>query len=284
MFGRAVTPVRPSPIAGQWYPARPEALAAMVDGYLAAAAEVMPPLDGEVIGLVAPHAGIQYSGPVAGYAFAAVQGQAPEVVAVLSPMHYPYEATLLTTAHEAYATPLGEVPVAHDLLAAWEAAVQRRGGEAFQRVANDPEHALEMELPFLQRALRGAFFLLPLMMRDYRPEVCRAVGEALAEVLADRPALVVASSDLSHYYPETVARPLDEEMLRRVAAMDPLAVLEAEARGVGFACGAGPIASMLWATKAMGARRAVVLKRASSGDVTGDTSAVVGYGAVAVLR
>ena len=284
MFGKTMTPVRPSPIAGQWYPAHPQALAAVVDGYLAAAADALPPLDGEVIGLVAPHAGIQYSGPVAGYAFAAVRGQAPEVVAVLSPMHYPYEASLLTTAHEAYATPLGEVPVAHDLLAAWEAGVRRRGGGAFQRVTNDPEHALEMELPFLQRALRGPFFLLPLMMRDYRPEVCRAVGEALAEVLADRPALVVASSDLSHYYPETVARPLDEEMLRRVAALDPLAVLEAEAQGVGFACGAGPIAAMLWATKALGARRAVVLKRASSGDVTGDTSAVVGYGAVAVLR
>ncbi len=284
MFGNVVTPVRPSPIAGQWYPAHPEALATLVDGYLAMAAKAMPRLEGEVIGLVAPHAGIQYSGPVAGYAFAAVRGRAPEVVAILSPMHYPYEAALLTTIHKAYATPLGEVPVAHDLLDAWEAGVQRRSGRAFQRVANDPEHALEMELPFLQRALAGRFALLPLMMRDYRPEVCRSVGEALAEVLADRPALVVASSDLSHYYPETVARPLDEEMLRRVAALDPLAVLEAEAQGVGFACGAGPIAAMLWATKALGARRAVVLKRASSGDVTGDTSAVVGYGAVAVLR
>ena len=284
MFGKTVTAIRPSPIAGQWYPAQPQALAALVDGYLAAAASDLPPLEGEVIGLVAPHAGIQYSGPVAGYAFAAVRGRAPEVVAVLSPMHYPYQAALLTTAHEAYATPLGEVPVAHELLAAWEAGVQRRGGVAFGRVANDPEHALEMELPFLQRALGGAFALLPLMMRDYRPEVCRAVGEALAEVLEGRHALVVASSDLSHYYPETVARPLDEEMLRRVAALDPQGVLTAEAEGVGFACGAGPIAAMLWATKALGARQAVVLKRASSGDVTGDYSSVVGYGAVAILR
>jgi len=284
MFGKTVAPVRPSPIAGQWYPARPQALAALVDGYLVAAADDLPPLEGEVVGLVAPHAGIRYSGPVAGYAFAAVRGRAPEVVAVLSPMHYPYEAPLLTTAHEAYATPLGDAPVAHDLLETWEAGVRRRGGAAFRRIANDPEHALEMELPFLQRALAAPFRLLPLMMRDYRPETCRAVGEALAEALGDRPALIVASSDLSHYYPETVARPLDEEMLRRVASLDPLAVLEAEEQGVGFACGAGPIAAMLWAAQALGARRAVVLKRASSGDVTGDYSAVVGYGAVAVLR
>ena len=284
MFRTRSADVRPSPIAGRWYPADPSALAAAVDGYIAAAQQALPPLDGEVVGLVAPHAGLVYSGPVAGYAYAAVQGTQPEVVAVLSPMHYPYPQTLLTTRHTAYATPLGEVPVAQDAIEALGQALQRRGHHPPYPVANDPEHALEMQLPFLQRALRAPFRLLPLMMRDYRPETCRAIGEALAEVLAGRPALIVASSDLSHYYPEAVARQLDAEMLRRVVALDPMAVLRAEAEGAGFACGAGPIAAMLWAAQALGATRGVLLKRASSGDITGDNSEVVGYGAVAVLR
>ena len=272
--------VRPSPIAGRWYPGDPQQLAAEVDRYLAAAREHLPPLEGEIIGLVAPHAGLPYSGPVAGYAFAAVEGRTPDLVAVLSPMHHPYPYPLLTTAHEAYATPLGEVPVAGDALAAFQQAL----GQKIAAVANDPEHSLEIELPFLQRALGKPFRLLPLMMRDYRPAVCRAVGEALAQVVAGQNALLVASSDLSHYYPEAVARPLDENMLARIASLDPDAVLAAEAEGSGFACGAGPIAAMLWAAKQLGATRGVVLRRASSGNVLGDYSSVVGYGAVAVLR
>ena len=284
MWARQTTDIRPSPIAGTWYPASPEDLARLVDGYLTAAAADLPLLEGEVVGLVAPHAGIVYSGPVAGYAFAAVQGRSPEVVAVLSPMHYPYPQPLLTTGHAAYATPLGSVPVAQEEMAAWGEGIRRRLGVAPQAVKNDPEHALEMELPFLQRALARPFRLLPLMMRDYSPATCQAVGEALAEVLAGRDALIVASSDLSHYYPEAVARELDTAMLAHIAALDPQAVLRADAAGEAFACGAGPVAAMLWATQALGAQRGVVLKRASSGDVTGDYQSVVGYGAVAVLR
>src|SRR5512134_1662046 len=105
----AVTPLRPSPIAGTWYEGRPEALAREVDGYLDSAQ--LPKLDGQVIGVVAPHAGHRYSGPVAGYAFAAVRGLTPELVAVISPMHQPHSGLLLTTAHAAYATPLGSIPV-----------------------------------------------------------------------------------------------------------------------------------------------------------------------------
>jgi len=275
--------VRPSPLAGKWYPAQPEVLAAAVDRYLAAARAAMPRLEGEVVGVVAPHAGLQYSGPVAGYAFAAVEGMAPDWVAVLSPMHYPYQYPLLTTAHQAYATPLGVVPVDAEALNAFQQAIQRRLGYTAYPIANDPEHALEIELPFLQRALAKPFRLLPLMLRDYRPATCRAVGEALAEIAAGQQVLLVASTDLSHYYPETVARPLDEYMLAQIA-VNPEGVLRAEEEGSGFACGAGPVAAMLWAAKALGANRGVILRRASSGDVTGDYRSVVGYGAVAVLR
>ena len=108
----AIAPVRPSPIAGRWYEGSPKALARMVDQYLDQAE--LPELPGEVVAVIAPHAGHIYSGPVAGYAFATVRGSRPDLVAVLSPMHQPYYEPLLTTAHSAYATPLGEIPVDED--------------------------------------------------------------------------------------------------------------------------------------------------------------------------
>lgn len=276
------TDVRPSPIAGQWYPGQPGVLAAQVDGYLERAQ--LPPLDGEVVAVIAPHAGLMYSGPVAGYAFAAVRGQSPDMVAVLSPMHHPYPGEAFTSAHQAYRTPLGTIPVAQEAVRALEAALAPRNGLTLTPVRRDPEHALEIELPFLQRALKAPFHLLPLMLRELSPTQAQALGEALAEVLRDRNALLVASSDLSHYYPQTIAEQLDSEMLRRIEAFDPLAVLRAEAEGKGFACGKVAIAVTLWAAQALGADRVHVLHYATSGDVTGDYSGVVGYGAAAVLR
>src|SRR5512135_2661028 len=106
--------VRPSPIAGKWYEGDPEMLARVVDEYLDEAQ--LPELKGEVIAVVAPHAGHTYSGPVAGYAFAALRGRTPDLVAVIAPMHHPYFEPLITTAHAAYSTPLGKVPVDKDAL------------------------------------------------------------------------------------------------------------------------------------------------------------------------
>jgi AmmeMemoRadiSam system protein B len=274
--------LRPSPIAGQWYPGNPDQLAASVDAYIAAAE--LPPLEGEVLAVMAPHAGHQYSGPVAGYAFAAIIGMHPEVVAVVSPMHYPAYDALLTSAHDAYRTPLGVVPVDKDAQQALDAALQSDLGERLTPVKRDPEHSLEIELPFLQRALQGEFRLLPVMVRDTSPRLARGLGRALAHVLEERRSLMVASTDLSHFYNQATARILDTEILRRVEAFDPQAVLQAEDEGVGFACGRGALAAVLWAAKDLGADTVRLLHYATSGDVTGDFSQVVGYGAAAVLK
>ncbi len=108
-----IADVRPSPIAGQWYPGDERRLRESVDRYIEQAK--LPELEGEVTAVVAPHAGHLYSGPVAGYAFAALKGRAPEVVVVVSPMHYPYYEPLITSAHDAYETPLGKIPVDAEL-------------------------------------------------------------------------------------------------------------------------------------------------------------------------
>ncbi len=276
--------IRPSPIAGQWYPGSASRLAESVDEYIQAAR--LPELPGKVVAVIAPHAGHVYSGAVAGYAFAAVRGLAPELVVIVSPMHQGYPQPLLTSAHIAYTTPLGDVPVDIEALDALDAALRPLLGYGLRRVQNDREHSLEIELPFLQRALAGPFSLLPVMVRDPSPETMQALAKALVQVLAQRgvPHLLVASSDLSHFYPQKTAKVLDQEMLRRIAAFDPLAVLRAEDEGQGFACGRGPIAAVLWAAQALGADQVQILKHATSGDVTGDFSQVVGYGAGVVLQ
>ena len=273
---------RPSPIAGTWYPGDAEALARSVDKQLAEA--VLEPAAGPVVGLVVPHAGHRYSGGVAAHAFHAVAGLSPETVAIVSPMHQAHSAAVLSTGHEAYWTPLGTVDVDLALLTAFESALHRATGVTVVRVRRDTEHSLEIELPFLQRCLKSPFRLLPIMLRDQSAAIARAVGRALGEVLRDREALLVASSDLSHFYPASTARRLDGELLARLAAFDPEALLRAEDEGVGFACGKGAVAAVLWAARALGADVVRILDYANSGDVTGDDDSVVGYGAAAIYR
>ncbi len=262
--------VRPSPIAGRWYPADPLHLARSVDEYMHQAN--VPAPDGELIGILTPHAGHRYSGPIAGHAFKLVQSLAVEVVALVGPSHYPYDAPVVTTAHEAYETPLGQVPVDRMALAALGERVP------IKAVRTDPEHSLEIELPFLQRAL-GEFRVIPLALVEQSYEMAQALGQALADTLAGARALLVASSDLSHFYPQDIARRLDGTILNAVARFDPAGVIQAEMNGSGFACGRGAIATIMIAAQALGADAAQVVGYATSGDVTHDYQQVVGYGA-----
>jgi hypothetical protein len=274
--------IRPSPIAGAWYEGDPVALARSVDRYLDQAE--LPELPGEVVAIIAPHAGHQYSGPVAGYAFATVRGLAFDLVAVVSPMHHPYYEPLLTTAHDAYATPLGEVPVDRNIVSDLDARLKAALGEGLAPVARDQEHSLEIELPFLQRALTGEFRLLPVMVRSQSMKVSEQLGLALAGCLRGKKALLVASTDLSHFYSQKEAVALDTEMLHRIEAFSPEQVFNAEQEAQGYACGLGALTAVLWAAKALGGLSVKVLRQATSGDVTGDYSSVVGYGAAVVLK
>jgi AmmeMemoRadiSam system protein B len=274
--------IRPSPIAGQWYQGDPKRLSSDVDRYIHEAQ--LPDLKGEVVAIITPHAGHIYSGSVAGYAFAALQGYKPDIVAIVSPMHYPYNEPLITTAHEAYETPLGTIPVDAEAVQSLNDLLEKKLGFGLARVRRDREHSLEIELPFLQRVIDSEYKLLPVMVRDQSRTVTRTLGQCLAKVLSGRNALLIASTDLSHFYPQHIANELDSEMLRCIESFDPEAVILAEEEGRGFACGRGALAAVLWAAKDLGADTVKILNHATSGDVTGDTTQVVGYGAAVVLR
>ncbi len=274
--------VRPSPLAGRWYDDDPEILARNVDGYLDAAQ--LPALDGEVIGVIAPHAGHMYSGPVAGYAFAAIRGRSFDLVALVGPMHHPYVEPLLTTAYDAYATPLGTVPVDKDAVHELDTILKSELGFGLSPVSRDPEHSLEIELPFLQRALSSEWKLLPVMDRAREPRISQGLGKALAQVLRDKNFILVASTDLSHFYNQQTALAYDRAMLKAMEDFDPLEAFDIERAGKGFACGLGAFTAVLWAARELGADNVNVLRHATSGNVTGDYASVVGYGAAVILK
>jgi AmmeMemoRadiSam system protein B len=276
-----IAEVRPSPIAGSWYSGDPDQLRQQIDHYLASAS--LPDIDGQVTAVIAPHAGHRYSGRTAGHAFASVLGQDRDLVAVIAPMHASYPANLLTTAHRAYATPLGTVLVDQAALAQLD-EILTQDGMPLTPIANDREHALEIELPFLQRALRSDFKLLPVMVRSQAPLVARRLGSALAKVMQGRNGLLVASTDLSHFYPVELANKLDDEMLRRMRSFSPDDLFNAERSGLGFACGVAAVAAVLWAARELGGGVVEILHHSTSGEETGDYASVVGYGAAVVLK
>lgn len=274
--------IRPSPIAGQWYSSNPTKLGAELDGYISEA--ILPPLDGEIIGIVAPHAGYRYSGPVAGHAFAAIRHLRPDVIVVLSPMHSPYRENFLTTGHDYYWTPLGKIPVDKGAISEISRIMQERDKNQLHPVFNDPEHSLEIELPFLQRIYSHDFSIIPIMVRDMTLADCETLGRAIHLVLQNWKALAVISTDLSHFYPENEANRYDTHMLKMISNLSPEGVLNAEIAGDGFACGAGAVLAGLFYAKLAGAKKGVILKYGTSGVRTGDYSSVVGYGAIALIK
>lgn len=274
---------RPSPIAGRWYPGEAAALRASVQALLAAAQPPVTPPAPAIRALLAPHAGHYYCGAVAAHAYQLVRDLAVEVVIVLSPSHFHEDGYVVTTAHDAYVTPLGTVPVDQPALTALQAQLAKvwkvPPATAVAPIRQDREHAIEIELPFLQLTLQPGWQLWPLMLREYVPFVTEALSDALVQQLAGRRALLVASSDLSHFYQHQIAQKLDATLLEAVATFDPAQIYNVEAAGLGFACGLGAITTAWRAARALGATQAQVLKHATSGDISGDYGQVVGYGA-----
>jgi hypothetical protein len=265
-----INDVRPSPIAGTWYPGTEAALQKALNSYLG---DAPTETYRHVWGVMVPHAGMRFSGAVAGRAFRHLCGRQYDVVVVIGPSHYPYRHDLLTTGHHAYRTPLGDVPVAQ------KALETLREYLPIEPVRLDQEHSIEIELPFLQHVL-GDFEFIPIAMMNQAYSVAVRLAEALFRTFQGQNVLYVASSDLSHFYDQARATILDQAVLDAVAAYDAAQVIRVEERGQGFACGRGAIAAVMLATRQHGASIATVEHHATSGEVNGDLSRVVGYGAV----
>ncbi|MGD1047491.1 MAG: AmmeMemoRadiSam system protein B, partial [Candidatus Krumholzibacteriaceae bacterium] len=276
--------VRKPAVAGQFYTDDPVALRKEITGYMDAAAE--PAIGGDIVAIVSPHAGYQYSGPVAAYGYRLVKGRSYDDVVVISPSHveyFPYASVFPGTA---YRTPLGDIPVdvaLAKLVASKSDLVKydMKGHEV--RPMQRGEHAIEVQLPFLQVAL-GSFKLVPIVMGDQNAQTVEALGNALAAALKGKKVLIVASSDLSHFHSDRQARALDGDFEDRLKDFDPAKLLRDLGTDAAEACGGGPVAAAMIAAKALGATKCVVLHYANSGTVTGDTDNVVGYVSAVMVK
>jgi AmmeMemoRadiSam system protein B len=237
-----------------------------------------------VIALISPHAGHRYSGPVAGYSFKAIKGLQPDLVLILSPYHAFHNGAILTTGHQAYQTPLGEVPVDLNTLDIIEGRLQERTGVELIRVRNDEEHAVEILLPFFQRTLAKHFQIVPIMVRSQDPTLIKELGIILAEIMGGKNALLAASSDLSHFFPADKARELDQTIIDQITSLNPEGLFTAHDQGTGSACGAGALAAVIWASRELGDVSAHHLHYSNSGDISGDKNSVVGYTSAVIIR
>ena len=283
LWSGAAEEIRNPAVAGSFYPADAKELAQLVDGLISKTDVSVP--KGQLTALIVPHAGYPYSGSVAAQGYALLKGQKFHRVVVIAPSHYEGFSFSSVYDGDAYATPLGRVPIDKEFARSLASTGKRiqLSSRGHTPAKDGAEHAVEVELPFLTRTLSG-FQLVAVVMGDQSYEASRALGIALAKLIHGSDTLIVVSSDLSHYHPYEQASAMDHNTLRTVADWDYLTLSKNFESRAWEACGGAPIVAALIAAERLGANQAVLLKYANSGDITGDRSRVVGYSAVALLK
>lgn len=278
--------IRPAAKAGTWYTNDPDKLRQQITAFLDKAQKAE--IDGQVVGLVAPHAGYSFSGFTAAHAYKQAAGGNYKTIVILAPNHG-YEGGFSGASvfsGDGYRTPLGVAEVDHQLA---RAIVEAASAARFSTEGHGGEHSLEIQLPFIQVLFPSAK-IVPIVLGDQNWATCRDLGKAIAKVAKEKNVLLVASSDLYHapsqvgdWYDECVAT--NTATLNAIEEFDDKAFSNGVDRGKFQCCGGGPITVLLVAARELGANNSKVVYRTNSGDVTGQRSGyIVGYGAVAVFE
>jgi hypothetical protein len=265
-------------VAGRFYPDNPDDLRTEARGYLSQECSTdWAPV--RALGCIAPHAGYVYSGHVAGAVFARVE--VPERCIVLCPNHTGMGRALAIMSEGGWQTPLGNVPIDSSLALALKERFPALEEDA---AAHRAEHAAEVELPFLLLRQPKLKFV-PIALGTGRFEILDQLGKVLASVIAAEsdPILIVASSDMNHYEPDAVTRVKDHKAIERILTIDPRGLFDVVTQQDISMCGFGPAVAMLTAARELGAKSAELVRYATSGDVSGDRSVVVGYAGVVVV-
>ncbi len=271
--------IRKSILAGAWYPGNKQTLTKAIEGYLAEADAKSP--EGDLKALIVPHAGHKYSGPVAAHAYGLLRGKDIRRVIMIGPSHRVGFRGVSVNLQSGYETPLGIVPVDQEL-----AKKIIDADPLIRQVpkAHASEHALEIQIPFLQSVLKD-FQIVPIIMGEQDYRTCSRLAEILYDIMGDSDkTLLLASTDLSHYHSDKQARALDSEFIDQVRKFSPKGLSNALSSGRCEACGGGPTITVMLTAQAWGANRSQILHYAHSGDVTGDGSEVVGYLAAALFK
>ena len=284
----AMPAMRAPAVAGLFYPGTADALQQQIQrcfldapgpGRLPLAAPEGPR---QILGLVVPHAGLVYSGHVAAHAYQHLaEDGLVEVAIILAPNHHGLGADNAVWPEGGWETPLGNMPVAADVAAAILEATPLAHADP---MAHLRDHAIEVQLPFLQLLYGAGLSIVPISMKRYELDAAIELGEAIATAMAGRNAVVIASCDFTHHEPASRARTQDERALEMIEHLDPAGLFrQVQTHGI-TTCGYGPVAAMLAAARLMGAVSAQRLAYHTSGEVTGDYDRVVAYAALKVMR
>ena len=272
--------VRKPAVAGSFYPSNKHELVQMIENCFTHpyGPRKKPPTDIErkIIGMVCPHAGYAYSGSVAAHSYYAVSSLNTDIVIMIGPNHYGIGSGVATTSVCYWETPLGVIGV--DDRAA-ESVVKISGIVDIDDSAHTEDHCLEVQLPMLQFVYEN-FKILPIIMWMQDMETASDVGKAIAEICKDRNALLIASSDFTHYEPNEVAYRKDNELFKTILDLDLNKYYTVLRRLRVSTCGYGAIASVMFAAKILGAKKGELMKYATSGDITDKKDSVVGYGSI----
>lgn len=256
--------------AGSWYPGTANELKEMINAFLKNA---RARVHGEIYGLISPHAGYIYSGPVAAYAYKVVEGLEFDDVIVIGPSHRHgfIGASVDTTAGRM--TPLGKVDFDEELA---RRIIKQNKSISYEPYAHSQEHSVEIQIPFLQMVLKK-FKIIEIIMGSHDYGTCEMLSDAIVKAAKGKKILVVASSDLSHYHPQKEAEKLDNLVIEAVASYDPEMLFRRLSQDSCEACGGAPIITTMLVAKRLGATNAKPVGYATSGNTSGDYSAVVGY-------
>ena len=273
-----MTTVRQPAVAGMFYTANPKALGREINQMLEEA--IAPQISGSLVALIVPHAGYTYSGATAAHAYKLLQNNPVQTVIVISPSHREYFKGISVFNGDAYRTPLGNITLDSTLI---NDLMKDENIIELSDRGHLAEHAIEVQLPFLQKVL-GDFKLVPVIMGDQNRELCYHLGKKLAKVLKGKSALIVASSDLSHYHTADEADALDKITIDDLIKFDQEQLARDIENARTEACGGGPIIAALSAAKILGANHVEILHHCNSGNITGERDAVVGYLSAAITR
>jgi MEMO1 family protein len=265
---------RPPAVAGQFYPGTPGELDREVRRLTRDIPEKIP-----ARGIIVPHAGYVFSGSVAGEVYSSVA--IPDRQIIFCPNHTGVGAEAAVMAYGGWRMPWGTVPIEEDLAGRLLMASSLLSED---ESAHRREHSLEVQLPFLKR-FRESFRFVPVALGRLSLSDCQTLGEEIAAVLRDDPSppLLIASSDMTHYEADALARKKDEKAIARILSLDPEGLYRTVRSEHITMCGVIPATVMLFAALSLGAREARLIKYATSGDVSGDYGQVVGYAGMAVL-
>jgi len=280
--------VRPPAVAGSWYAGTPAGLRTQIEkcfthklgpGELPKVVQEGPRT---LVGLVCPHAGYMYSGPVAAHAYYRLAGDGkPDTIVIFSPNHTGRGSALAVMNEGVWRTPLGDVEI--DSETADHILNESRIVDVDDR-AHAYEHSIELQLPFLQYLYSSAFKIVPISFLMQDLESSRDVGQATAKALSGKNALVIASTDMTHYEPQERANEKDKIAIDAAIKMDEKQYYSSVESLAISTCGYGPTIAAITAAKALGAKKAKLLCYKTSGDITGDFSAVVGYASIAFMK